>query len=46
MASRLSAATAKKIGRQPMLGNSHCTGKVEASMPSEPVMSIHELART
>ena len=24
---------------------SHCTGSVEASMPSEPVMSIQELAR-
>ena len=46
MAKRFSAATPKKMGRQPMAGSNHCTGKVEASMPSDPVMSIQELART
>ena len=29
-----------------MSGISHCTGRVEASMPSEPVISIQELARS
>ena len=32
--------------RQPSVGNSHCTGRVDASMPSEPVINIHELARS
>jgi MFS family permease len=31
--------------RQPQMGISHCTGKVAASMPSEPVISIQELVR-
>ena len=46
MASTSSAASAQKRPRQPSAGNSHCTGKVEANMPSEPVISIHELARS
>ena len=32
--------------RQPQYGNSICAGKVDATMPSEPVISIHELARS
>ena len=42
----VSAARIQNMGRQPVKGMSHCTGSVEASMPSEPVMSIHELARS
>ena len=38
-------ARIQNSGRQPIRGNSHCTGNVEASIPSEPVMSIQELAR-
>ena len=33
------------IARQPQMGMSHCTGKVAASMPKEPVISIQELLR-
>ena len=32
--------------RQPSTGNSHCTGKVEDNMPSEPLINIHALARS
>ena len=39
-------ATARNSPRQPSRGSNHCTGKVEASMPSEPVISIQELARS
>ena len=42
----MNAARAQNSGRQPISGISHCTGSVEASMPNEPVMSIHELARS
>jgi dTDP-4-amino-4,6-dideoxygalactose transaminase len=31
--------------RQPTNGNSHCTGSVDATIPSAPVISIQELAR-
>jgi hypothetical protein len=34
-----------KIARQPMMGISHWMGKVEETMPKDPVMSIQELAR-
>ena len=34
-----------KMARQPMIGINHWTGKVEESMPKEPVISIQELAR-
>jgi len=39
-------AKAQNSPRQPICGNSHCTGSVEASMPSDPVISIQELARS
>ena len=45
IASNIRAAKAQNIGRQPVSGISHCTGKVEASMPSEPAINIQELAR-
>ena len=32
--------------RQPIIGSSHCTGQLEATMPSEPLVSIQELARS
>ena len=38
-------ASAQNMPRQPSSGNNHCTGSVDASMPSEPVINIHELAR-
>ena len=44
MDSTITAAMIQKRGRQPVQGSSHCTGKVEATMPSEPTMSIQELA--
>jgi hypothetical protein len=44
--SPVNAARIQNIGRQPVKGMSHCTGSVEASNPSEPVMSIQELARS
>ena len=39
------AAMPQNSARQPITGSSHCTGSVEATMPSEPVISIHALAR-
>ena len=42
----ISAARPQNSGRQPASGTSHCTGRVEASMPKEPVISIQELARS
>ena len=39
------AAIAQKRPRQPITGSTHCTGNVDATMPSEPVISIHEFAR-
>ena len=41
-----SPASSQNSARQPVSGISHCTGSVEASMPSEPVISIHELVRS
>jgi hypothetical protein len=32
--------------RHPNKGINHCTGKVDISMPKEPVISIHELVRS
>jgi hypothetical protein len=46
MASSNSPATAANSPRQPVSGSSHCTGSVEASMPSEPVINIHEFSRS
>ena len=46
MASKIITARIQNSGRQPVSGINHCTGRVEASMPSEPVISIHELARS
>ena len=46
MQTSVARASAQNSPRQPMWGSSHCTGKVDATMPSEPVMSIHELARS
>lgn len=46
MDSASKAASPQNNGRQPTCGSSHCTGRVEASMPSEPVISIQELARS
>jgi hypothetical protein len=45
MDSSTASARAQNSGRQPASGTSHCTGSVDATMPSDPVMSIHELAR-
>jgi hypothetical protein len=43
--STINTASTRNIGRQPTTGNNHCTGKVEATMPSEPVISIQALLR-
>ena len=40
------SATSQNSGRQPNTGSSHCTGNVDATMPSEPAISIHEFARS
>ena len=45
MARASSAPKIKNRPRQPVIGSSHCTGKVEATMPKAPVINIHELAR-
>lgn len=45
MATPISTASPQNSGRQPTSGTAHCTGRVEATMPSEPVISIQELAR-
>ena len=41
-----SPAMSQNRPRQPSIGSNHCTGSVDATMPSEPVISIHELARS
>ena len=46
MASTTSTASSRNSARQPTSGNSHCTGSVAATMPSDPVISIQELARS
>jgi hypothetical protein len=46
MDSSTASASAQNSGRQPASGTSHCTGNVDATMPRDPVMSIHELARS
>ena len=43
---RSATASPQNSGRQPTSGISHCTGKVDATMPNEPVISIQELARS
>ncbi len=43
--SAISTARPQNSGRQPARGSSHCTGRVEATMPMEPVISIQELVR-
>jgi hypothetical protein len=35
-----------KMARHPTIGMSHWMGKVDETMPKEPVMSIQELARS
>ena len=45
IASSTSAARPRNMARQPTTGINHCTGKVEATMPSEPDISIQALAR-
>ena len=40
------AAIAQNSGRHPTRGSSHCTGRVDASIPSDPLINIHELARS
>ena len=45
MDSRIKPPNSQNSPRQPRLGSSHCTGSVDASMPSDPVISIQELAR-
>ena len=45
LATSTSAAKPQNSTRQPTMGSNHCTGKVEATMPNEPVISIHEFAR-
>ena len=42
---RISAASHQNSPRQPVNGISHCTGKVDATMPSDPDINIQELAR-
>ena len=46
MARPMHTANPMNRARQPQTGISHCTGKVAATMPSEPVMSIQELVRS
>ena len=46
MASTRDAASHQNKPRQPSVGSNHCTGKVEAIIPSEPAISIQELARS
>ncbi len=46
IASTMSSAMIQNSPRQPSIGSSHCTGSVDASMPSEPVISIQALARS
>ena len=45
MASNTNAANPQNSTRQPTSGINHCTGKVEATMPNDPIISIQELAR-
>ena len=45
MATATNPANTQNRPRQPRKGMSHCTGKVAATMPNEPVINIHELAR-
>jgi hypothetical protein len=41
----ISPASATNIGRHPIVGSNHCTGNVEVTMPSDPVISIQALLR-
>ena len=41
----VAAASTQNRPRQPTTGISHCTGRVDATMPSEPDINIQELAR-
>jgi hypothetical protein len=45
MESNNMTAKTTNIQRQPIQGSSHCTGRVEANIPKEPVINIQELAR-
>jgi hypothetical protein len=45
IATPMQAATSQNTPRQPSNGSSHCTGSVDATMPNEPVISIHDAAR-
>ena len=40
MAKHSSKASPTKIARHPTEGKSHCTGKVDATMPKEPTINI------
>jgi hypothetical protein len=40
------AARPKNRLRQPSAGNSSCTGSVDATMPSDPDINIHEFRRS
>ena len=42
----MATARPQNSGRQPITGISSWTGKVEATIPNEPVISIQELARS
>ena len=46
MASAINTAIITNRPRQPSVGMSHCTGRVEATMPVEPLISIQELVRS
>ena len=46
MDTAIRAARPRNSGRHPNCGTNHCTGRVEATMPMEPDMSIQELARS
>ena len=46
IASASATASATNSPRQPSSGSAHCTGSVDATIPSEPVISIHAFARS
>ena len=46
MESRIKTASAQNSGGQRITGTSHCTGSVDASIPSKPVISIQLSARS
>jgi hypothetical protein len=45
MARSKQPASTQNNPRHPQTGSNHCTGRVEATIPSEPVINIQELER-